>query len=234
MSFSADFTKSLPSTISNTTSRSPNNTPAKHPKPKIPETSPLPAQDDLPPTHCHPSLLLVHSTISDHTVTSSGIGKGQVEGNPYPAARKGLRCRSCHEEMSTKEALKLHTCYSIMDRTITTDGNTIRRRMVPGKLEIGQTSRSSRVKKNPVIKKVLSKKPKSNLLIKDQLLSAKLDPKAETPPKRHLAPEQEHGAGTLVVSSVRIVSVGHPVPLKWMEDRNIFQLQFQGSSGSVR
>jgi len=38
-----------------------------------------------------------------------------------------IRCKRCKEEVITKEALKMHTCYSIMDRVIQSDGGTRRR-----------------------------------------------------------------------------------------------------------
>eukprot|EP00092_Neocalanus_flemingeri_P034138 GFUD01037125.1.p1 GENE.GFUD01037125.1~~GFUD01037125.1.p1 ORF type:complete len:900 (-),score=247.85 GFUD01037125.1:144-2474(-) len=164
--------------------------------------------------------------MSDHISSSSDIRKGKVGGYSYPAARDGLRCRSCQEEMSTKEALKLHTCYSIMDRTITAEGNANRKRMVPGKLEIRRPSKSTRVKKTAVTKTRLFKKPNSIMLMKDKLLSVKIDPEAVALPKRQrLASEHEHGAGTLVVRCVRSVFLEHPVPLKWIQDRDTFQLQ---------
>jgi len=176
--------------------------------------NPTPAQDDDPqPIPSNPSLLLVHSTVSE--TTSAVVRTGSTEGKSRPTVKRGLRCRRCQEEMSTKEALKLHTCYSIMDKTITAEGNTTRKKVVQEKLENGPAS--IRAKKTPV-----KKKPNSIMRIKDKLLSSKRDPEVATAPSQRprLAPEQEHGSGTLVVRFIRRLYLKHPAPASWILDRD--------------
>ena len=65
------------------------------------------------------SPVLLHSTM----YRSTSVNDQMKHKSTLEAVKKGLQCRSCQEEMSTKQALKLHTCYSIMDRTMTTEGN---------------------------------------------------------------------------------------------------------------
>jgi len=149
------------------------------------------------------------------------VNKGETEATPYTL---GVHCKICQEEVSTKAALRLHTCYSIMDKTITVDGNVNRKRVAPTVLDFGTTE--------PCKKKVKcvdhnsrktsfstkGKKPNSIMLMKAQFVENSTLP--DMPRLHDLTLEEEHGDATKVVRWCGKVVVNYPIlgQLQWIKD----------------
>lgn len=100
------------------------------------------------------------------SIQNEDIRKSSLKGSHLKLEE--IKCKSCKSVLSTREALKMHTCYSILDRIIQSDGGT-RRNASQKETKIEVTPSTNAAPKSTTVK--TKSKKKSNLIIQLRMIN---------------------------------------------------------------